>query len=96
MDEPLKPSVAKKLIQDILKSFGVTTTVTLSGHALDEMEKDKLIVGDINNVLRGGVVQPGEFEKGSWRYQVRTNKIVVVVCFRSETELRVVTCWRMK
>jgi hypothetical protein len=92
VDEPLKPSTAKKLIQEILKS----SSVGMSGHALEEMEKDKLIVGDINNVLRGGVVEEGELVKGSWRYRVRTHKIVVVVCFRSETELRVVTCWRIK
>jgi hypothetical protein len=92
MDEPLKPPSAKKLIQEILK----TSDIGMSSHALEEMENDKLIVGDIINVLRGGVVEPGELAKGSWRYRVRTNKIVVVVCFRSETELRVVTCWRIK
>jgi len=92
VDEPLKPAAAKTLIQAILKSGNVG----MSRHALEEMEKDKLIVGDINNVLRGGVVEEGELEKGSWRYRVRTSKIFVVICFRSETELHVVTCWRLK
>jgi hypothetical protein len=27
---------------------------------------------DETNVLRGGVVDPAEFENGSWRYRVRT------------------------
>lgn len=92
MDEPLTPAAAKKLIKEILKS----SEAAMSRHALEEMEKDNLIVGDIINVIRGGIVEEGEFENGSWRYRVRTAKIVAVVCFRSETELRVVTCWRVK
>jgi hypothetical protein len=50
---------------------------------------------DVTNVLRGGVVDPAEFENGSWRHRVRTARIAVIVAFRSETELRVVTAWRM-
>ncbi len=98
MDEPLNPVAAKKLIQAILKTTdgGTPSKVAFPGHAQKEMAKDKLIVGDIINVLRGGVVEPGELEKGSWRYRVRTNKIVAVVCFRSEIELGIVTCWRIK
>lgn len=94
MNEPLKPTVAKKLIQTILDTKDVV--IPTGGHADEAMKDDNLIVGDIINVLRGGVVEEGELVKGSWRYRVRTNKIVVVVCFRSETELRVVTCWRKK
>jgi hypothetical protein len=41
------------------------------------------------------VVDPAEFENSSWRYRVRTARIAVIVAFRSETELRVVTAWRM-
>lgn len=94
VDEPLKPTVAKKLILAILDTSDVV--IPAGSHADEEMENDNLILGDIINVLRGGVVDPAEFIKGSWRYPVRTNKIVVIVCFRSETELRVVTCWRKK
>jgi hypothetical protein len=54
-----------------------------------------LTMVDVTNVLRGGVVDPAEFENGSWRYRVRTARIAVIVAFRSETELRVVTAWRM-
>jgi hypothetical protein len=92
MKEPLSPPEAKALITAIL----ATGAYTLSSHALKEMEKDNLIADDAVNVLRGGVVEPGEFENGSWRYRVRTNKIYVVVSFRSETEMVVVTCWRKK
>jgi hypothetical protein len=54
-----------------------------------------LTMVDVTNVLRGGVVDPAEFENGSWRHRVRTARIAVIVAFRSETELRVVTAWRM-
>lgn len=92
MTEPLSPSAAKTLILANL-SLG---SYIWSSHALVELEKDKMIADDAINVLRGGVVEPAEFENGSWRYRVRTKKIYVVVGFRSETEMRIVTCWRIK
>ena len=91
LDEPLSVPAARKLIRTILKEGAVN----FSTHALDEMKKDRLVEIDVVNVLRGGVVQPGEWENGSWRYQVRTARMVVVVAFRSETVLRVVTAWRL-
>lgn len=51
---------------------------------------------DVKNVLRGGVVDPGEYENCRWTYQIRTQRMAVVVAFRSETELVVVTAWREK
>jgi hypothetical protein len=59
------------------------------------MAKDKLVEIDIVNVLRGGAVSPGEWANGSWRYQVRTSRMVAVVAFRSESMLVVVTAWRL-
>ena len=50
---------------------------------------------DAVNALRGGIVDPGELERGTWRYRVRTARLVVVVAFRSETDLVVVTGWRV-
>jgi len=90
--EPLDPDAAKKHIRAILASG----EVTFSGHALDEMRKDNLTTVDCVNVLRGGVVEPGEFERGSWRYRVRTARMTFVVAFRSESRLVVVTAWREK
>ena len=89
--EPLSPPDARRLIREILQSG----SVVLSRHAAEEMAKDNLTMVDVTNVLRGGLVDPAEFEKGSWRYRVRTARIAVIVAFRSETELRVVTAWRM-
>jgi len=88
----LDTRVVKPLIQQILE----TGTVGFSGHALEEMRKDRLSTVDCVNVLRGGVVEPGEWERGSWRYRVKTNVICVVVTFRSETHLVVVTAWRIR
>lgn len=67
----------------------------LSRHALEELGKDDLTTVDAVNALRGGVVEPGELERGAWRYRVRTARLVVVVAFRSDTELVVVTGWRV-
>jgi hypothetical protein len=88
--EPLSPPTAKQLIQQILQGG----SVTFSRHAEQEMAKDNLTMVDVTNILRGGVVDPAEFENGSWRYRVRSARIAVVVAFRSESELRVVTAWR--
>ena len=91
MDEPYTPPYARKLIRQILQ----TGTVSFSTHALKEMAKDNLTTIDCTNVLRGGVVEPPEFREGTWRYRVRTASIYVVVAFRSDTHLVVVTAWRI-
>ena len=90
MDEPLASEAAKRLIRDILQSG----RFIYSKHAKDEMLEDDLTTVDCENVLRGGVVRPGEYENGTWRYRVETSKITVVIAFRSEQELVVVTAWR--
>jgi hypothetical protein len=88
--EPLSTLDAKRLIQEILSNG----KVTFSGHAQQEMDKDDLATTDVLNMLRGGMVEPAEFENGYWRYRVRTARMCVVVAFRSETDLRIVTAWR--
>jgi hypothetical protein len=90
MDEPLAPDAARRLIREILK----VGRFTYSKHAAEELLADDLTTVDCENVLRGGVVRPGESEHGSWRYRVDTIRITVVVAFRSERELVVVTAWR--
>ncbi len=92
LNEPLDPGEAKRLIRNILSGG----SVAFSRHANEEMAKDDLSPVDVTNVLRGGVVDPAEFENGSWRYRSRTARIAVIVAFRSDTELRVVTAWRFK
>ena len=88
----MRPPDARRLIREIL----ISGEVVSSGHAADEMAKDDLTLVDCINVLRGGIVEPAEFERGAWRYRVHTERIGVVVAFRSETRLVVVTAWRFR
>jgi hypothetical protein len=81
---------AKKLIRAILKEGWVF----FSTHAVEEIRKDDLSRRDVENVLRGGVVREPEWENGSWRYQVETSMIRVVIAFRNESTLVVVTAMR--
>lgn len=83
---------ARKLLREILAS-GV---LTYSGHAKKEMAKDNLTTQDVVNVLRAGVVEPSEFERGSWRHRVKTNTMAVVVVLVSNREAVVVTAWRIR
>ena len=92
MDEPLAPEAARQLIREILRAG----RFIYSKHAKEELLVARLTTVDCENVLRGGVVRPGEFENGSWRYRVETGRITVVVAFRSEHELVVVTAWRVE
>ena len=92
LKEPLEPDRARRLIREILEKG----SVTFSGHSEKALTDDDLSTVDAINVLRAGVVEPAEFENRCWRYRVRTQRIVVVVTFRSESELVVVTAWREK
>lgn len=91
LGEPLDPQTAQRLIREIL-SGGV---FTFSKHCEVEMAADNLKTPDCVNVLRAGVVEQPEFDRGTWRYRVRTPRIVVVAAFRSSKELVVVTAWRI-
>ena len=93
LSEPLRPPEAKKIILTILTQGIVTYS---QPHAEEQMKKRRISTVDCVNVLRGGVVNEGEYENGSWRYQVRTPKICVVIRFESEEILEVVTAWREK
>jgi hypothetical protein len=89
-DGPLPTGEARRRIRAILAQ-GV---VGLSRHAEEEMRKDGTTAVDVANVSRGGVVEPAEWENGTWRYRVRTAHTTVVVAFRSPERLVVVTAWR--
>lgn len=92
LQEPLGNDAARKLIGQIVR----TGSVWFEQHALDAMADDALTTLDAHNVLRGGVVEFSEYERGSWRYRVRTARMTFVVAFRSETSVVVVTAWRKK
>ena len=88
--EPFDERKTKSLIREILKE-GV---LSFSGHAKIEMQKDSLQTTDVQNVLRAGWCRPAEMENRTWRYRFETNRMSVVVAFRSERRAVVVTAWR--
>jgi len=99
---PLKPVATKALIRRLLDD-GKFVSPSERSHARKEMSKDRLTDVDLVNVLRGGVVEPAEWENGEWRYRVRTQRMTVVVAFEpdpeeaeseDEVELCIVTAWR--
>ncbi len=93
LEEPLHPDAATRLIARIVREG----SVAWSQHALAAMRDDSLTTVECVNVMRAGVVsEPGELEGGSWRYRIHTQRICVVVAFRSDTELVVVTTWRRR
>jgi len=94
LPEPLDPIKARDLARFILE-HGLTS---IRGHVLDEMKKEKppLTQVDVTNVIRAGAYQAPEMEKGTWRYRIHTQRIAVVIAFRSERELRAVTAWRFR
>lgn len=50
---------------------------------------------DASNVLRAGQIrEEGEEENGTIRYRVHTERMCVVIAFRSTTTVRVITAWR--
>ena len=58
--------------------------------------KDGMTDQDTVNTLRAGQPEPSDFENGSWRHRVKTNRFCVVVTLLSEREAVVVTAWRVR
>ena len=91
--EPFDERKTKALLRSILDAG----TVWFSSHARIEMERDGLTQADALHVLRAGrMTEPAEFEKGAWRYRLRTRQALFVTAFRSSTECVIVTAWRLK
>lgn len=91
MLEPLGNAEVDKRVRTILQNG----TVGFTEHARKQMAGRILSDRDIVNVLRGGRCDGCDFEDGTWRYRVRTQQIVVVIAFRNETQLTIVTAWRV-
>ncbi|MBT3328095.1 MAG: DUF4258 domain-containing protein [Gemmatimonadales bacterium] len=90
VDEPIDESQLRPILRKVLE----TGELSFTCHAFEEMEKDELVEQDIRNCLWAGRFDGCDFERGSWRYRVRTGWIVVVVALRSEAQIVVVTAWR--
>jgi hypothetical protein len=89
---PLSPTRARQLVLRVLESGHLR----FSAHATQEMANDDLSTADCVNVLRGGVFEPPELERGTWRYRVSTRRMCFVISMASEDEVRVVTAWRKR
>jgi hypothetical protein len=92
LNEPLSPPDARRRILTIVLGGEVRFTA----HALAEMAKDGITRDAVFALLRGGIVEPAEIERSSWRYRVHVAATYVVVAFRSESALLIVTAWRKK
>ena len=90
LEEPLDEAAAKRLIRSIIEGG----TVRWTAHALQRLRVRDLTTVDCVSVLRAGVVDPPELENGTWRYRVRGGRTNVIVAFRSEDTLVVITAWR--
>jgi hypothetical protein len=89
----LSPGQARKVLSEIFNQN--PSLISFSKHALQEMENDNLKTGDILNVLKAGkIFDAPEFENGSYRYRIQTQKITVVIAFRRPNHVVIVTAWR--
>lgn len=91
--EPLDNATMCQLVRTIVK----TGSVAFSPHARKELAKDDFTTADALNMLLGGrprADECGHLRDGTYRYRLHTARMCVVVAFRSETELVVVTAWR--
>lgn len=68
--EPLKPADAKKLAREIVENG----EFEVSGHAQEEMANDGLETTDCLNLLRAGVYNPPDYEKGSGATESRRSE----------------------
>lgn len=88
--EPLDAVRVRTLVQDII----VNGIVAYTKHIRERAVEKSFTLEDVLNTLRGGVCIDAIIENGTWRYQVGTPTMVVVVAFRSESELVTITAWR--
>ncbi len=89
---PLSNADACSLIKGIVR----LGAFAIGRHALEEMANDDLKTVDVVSTLRGGWVEGYDFTNGTYRYRVCTQRVFVVVAFRSEREISVVPAWRCK
>jgi hypothetical protein len=91
----LHKTEARKLAAEIVSNY--PNNIVFSRHALQELQADNLTTGDAWNILKSSdsrILDEGEFEKGSYRYRLETNFIMVVIAFQSNGQgLVIITAW---
>jgi hypothetical protein len=73
-----------------------TGNVLFSLHARQEMRKDGIGEQEVFAILRGGIVEQAELERGTWRYRVHVARAYAVVALRPPDAVVVVTAWRKR
>ena len=87
------PWQARKVLAEIFNHS--PNLVSFTKHAREQMRERDLKSGDVLNVLKAGkILSAPEFENGSFRYRVQTNKMTVVLAFKKPNHVVVVTAWR--
>ena len=89
--EPLPLEEAHALIRRIIRDG----KVGIRKHARERMAERNLTMQDALNTLRAGRILAAEHENREWRYRACTTRMCFLVAFRSETELSIVTGWRV-
>lgn len=90
--EPFQQLEAERRIKDIARNGTVSYD---QKHARRRLDERNMSMTDTGNVLLSGWVSEVLWERNSYRYTIETPKMAVVVAFRSETEILVVTAWRI-
>jgi hypothetical protein len=91
----LNKTEARKLVTRIVNQ--VPVGIRISSHAEVQFVARNVSIDDALNVLKSSsarILKEGELEKGTYRYQVETKRMVIVVAFESEERLVIVSGWR--
>lgn len=95
MDEPLEGEpVSSARVRALCQSIIKLGSVSFGPHARKRMGERGISETTVKNVLRAGFADEGELEHGTYRYPVKTPEYCVIVAFRSEHSLVVVSVWR--
>jgi hypothetical protein len=79
VQEPFDHDTARTFVRHIVDDKG---TYAIPGSAWKTMRDADMTSGDVANVLRGGRITGVKAEGDCWRYQSRTNRMIVEFCFR--------------
>jgi hypothetical protein len=82
-------------LRTVLRNVLANGRLDFSKHALSQMEARNLVNQDVVNVLRAGRWESCSFENRSWRYNVATPRMVVVVAVHNANHAVVVTAWKI-
>lgn len=87
LNEPLSNDDAKR---EILRRLAHGTMFT-STHFRRAAAAESLGPLEAAKLLPAGFVQMAEFEGGNWRYRVKNGRFVIVVAFRGENQIDLVS-----